>query len=165
MIDQEYREAALEDRVVEKGINRCATVVKGGRRFSFSALVVVGDRNGRIGYGFGKANAVPAAVDKAVKDGKRNIVRVSLKDNTIPHTIMGRFGAARVLLKPASKGTGVIAGAAVRAVVELAGVHDILTKSFGSNNPINLVKATIEGLSRMKTREQVEKLRGVSLSD
>lgn len=144
-------------------INRCAKVVKGGRRFSFSALVVVGDRDGKVGYGFGKATEVPPSVEKAMKIARKDMKPIARKDSTIPHEVWGRFSAARVLLLPASKGTGVIAGAAVRAVVEAAGIKDILTKSFGSNNPLNLVKATMVALESLKTKEQVERLRGVSL--
>ena len=150
------------DEVVVK-INRCATVVKGGRRFSFSALVVVGDKKGKVGYGFGKANDVPGAVDKGTKDARRGMKAVVLSGQTIPHEVMGRFGAARVLLMPAPKGTGVLAGAAVRAVVESAGIRDILTKSYGTSNPVNLVKATIQGLISLRSREEVERLRGVKL--
>jgi len=157
------REVTLEEKVIEKGINRTAKVVKGGRRFGFSALVVVGNRNGVVGLGFGKASEVPQAVDKAVKDGKKNLVRIPLKGDTLPHAVYGRYGAAQVFMKPAAPGTGVIAGPSVRAVVELAGVKNILTKSFGSNNPVNLCKAAIDGLSKMRTKEQVEQLRGVTI--
>ncbi|HBO42945.1 MAG TPA: 30S ribosomal protein S5 [Planctomycetaceae bacterium] len=152
----------LIEKVVK--IRRCAAVVKGGRRFSFAALVVVGDGKGRVGWGYGKANEVPPAVEKAGKDGTRSMVPVSLKGSTIPHTVQGRFGAARVVLVPASPGTGVIAGAAVRAVCEACGINDILTKSFGSNNAINLVKATIDALENLRAQSEVERLRGVSLS-
>ena len=138
--------------------------MKGGRRFSFSALVVVGDRHGSIGVGFGKAKEVPAAVEKAVKDAHKNLVQVDLKHGTIEHEVLGRFGAAKVKLIPAAPGTGIIAGATVRSVLELAGVRDILTKSMGSNNPVNLVKASLEGLLAVRSRKTVETLRGVTIS-
>ena len=152
----------LIDKVVK--IRRCAAVVKGGRRFSFAALVVVGDGKGKVGWGYGKANEVPPAVEKAVKDGTGNLVEIALEGVTIPHTVKGRYGAAHVILVPAGPGTGVIAGAAVRAVCEACGINDILTKSFGSNNPLNLVKATISALQSVRSRREVERLRGVSLS-
>lgn len=145
-------------------IKRCAAVVKGGRRFSFAAMVVVGNGAGRVGWGYGKANEVPPSVEKAVKDGERNMIDINLEGSTIPHTVKGRFGAAKVILVPAGPGTGVIAGAAVRAVCEAAGIHDILTKSFGSNNPIPLVKATIAALQQLRTRDEVQRLRGVNLT-
>jgi small subunit ribosomal protein S5 len=138
-------------------------VVKGGRRFSFAALVVVGDERGRVGYGYGKGTEVPISVDKATKQANRKLMPVSLQGTTIPHTVEGRFGASRVLLMPASPGTGIIAGATVRSVVELAGVRDILTKSRGSSNPSNLVKATFDALSKLRTREDVARLRGVEV--
>jgi len=152
----------LIDKVVK--IRRCAAVVKGGRRFSFNALVVVGDGKGKVGWGYGKANEVPPSVEKAVKDGSRSMVAVSLAGTTIPHEVKGRFGAARVVLVPAGPGTGIIAGAAVRAVCEACGIRDILTKSYGTSNQINLVKATIEALQQLRTQSDVERLRGVSLS-
>jgi small subunit ribosomal protein S5 len=152
----------LIDKVIK--IRRCAAVVKGGRRFSFTALVVVGDGKGKVGWGYGKANEVPPAVEKAVKDGTRSMVPVSVQGTTIPHVVQGHFGAARVILVPASPGTGVIAGQAVRAVCEACGIRDILTKSFGSNNPHNLVKAAIEALQSLRAQSEVERLRGVSLS-
>ena len=151
----------LVDAVV--AINRTAAVVKGGRRFSFSSLTVVGNENGVVGVGFGKAKDVPSAMEKAKKDGYKNLIRVARTQRTIPHAVMGVFGAARVKLIPAAPGTGIIAGGTVRAVLEKAGIHDILTKAYGSRNPMNLVKATIDGLSRLRTKGQVEKLRGVKL--
>jgi len=154
---------SLEDRVVEKGINRTAKVMKGGRRFHFSALVVSGNREGVAGYGFAKANDVPSAVEKSTRSAHRSLIRVRVVDGTIPHPVQGRFGAARILLIPAVSGTGIIAGAAVRAVVEVAGVRNLLTKSFGTNNPINVVKATFDALSRLRTREEAAELRGVTL--
>ena len=144
-------------------IRRCACVVKGGRRFSFTAMVVVGDGNGRVGWGYGKAKEVPLAVEKATKNANRRMLRVQLLDTTIPHRVVGRFRASRVLLLPASPGTGVIAGEAVRTVVESVGITDILTKSFGSNNAMNLVKATFEGLNQLRLREDVQRLRGVEI--
>ncbi len=144
-------------------IRRCACVVKGGRRFSFTAMVVVGDKAGRVGWGYGKAIEVPLAVDKAVKQANRSMVQVQVVDNTVPHEVVGRFGSAKVLLLPARPGTGIIAGAGVRAVVEAAGITDIYTKSRGSSNPINVVKATIDGLSKLRTRDDVARLRGVEI--
>ncbi|MEE9296488.1 MAG: 30S ribosomal protein S5 [Phycisphaerae bacterium] len=152
----------LEDSVVR--IYRCATVVKGGRRFSFAALVVVGDRNGRVGVGYGKAREVPSAVEKGRKIAAKNIKKIKLQGATLPHRVVGRRGASQVVMVPASSGTGVIAGASVRAVLELAGVHDVLTKSYGSRNPKNLVQATFEALAGMYTPEDVENLRGVKLA-
>jgi small subunit ribosomal protein S5 len=159
--EREREPKEYEDRVVK--INRCAKVVKGGRRFSFSALVVVGNRKGKVGVGFGKANEVPSAVEKAVKDAKKNLTEVSLKGTTIPHEVHGKFGASHVVLLPASAGTGIIAGASVRAVAELSGVKDILTKSMGSHNPVNLVKATLEGFVSLRRMDEVENIRGVKI--
>lgn len=145
-------------------IKRCAAVVKGGRRFSFAALVVVGDGKGRVGFGYGKANEVPPSVQKAQKQANRDLVEVPLVEGTIPHRVVGEYGAAKVILLPANPGTGIIAGPAVRAVCEAAGIRDILTKSFSSNNPSVLVKATFDALRKLRTREDIERLRGVSLS-
>lgn len=153
----------LKEEVIQ--LNRTAKVVKGGRRFSFAALVVVGDGNGYIGVGFGKANEVPEAISKAAEDGKKNLVKIPMRGRTIPHATIGQFGAARVMLKPASEGTGLIAGAGVRTVLNLAGVHDILTKVIGTNNKINVVKATIAGLASLHSVDEIAKLRGRSIPE
>ncbi len=165
MAERSRRDAEEQtvDEVVVK-ISRCATVVKGGRRFSFGALVVVGDRNGNVGVGYGKSTEVPSAVEKGRKNATRAMRPIKLVGGTLPHRVVGRYGASHVVMIPASPGTGVIAGTSVRAVLELAGVHDVLTKSFGSNTPRNVVRATYEGLAQLVNREDIERLRGVKLA-
>jgi small subunit ribosomal protein S5 len=159
---KERQQGELGENIV--AIKRCAAVVKGGRRFSFAAMVVVGDGRGKAGWGYGKANEVPPSVEKARKEGMRSLVSVSLDGSTISHRVDGHYGAAHVVLIPASPGTGVIAGSAVRAVCESVGIHDILTKSFGSNNAVALVKATFAALAQLRPKQEVERLRGVTLS-
>ena len=157
----ERAESPLEDTVVK--VYRCAKVVKGGRRFSFGALVVVGDRAGTVGIGYAKANEVPQAVEKGVKEAKKDLRKIPLLGHTLPHQVMGKFGATRVTLVPASPGTGVIAGLSARAVLEYAGVQDVLTKVYGSTSAKNVLKATMDGLMKLRTKEVIERLRGVEV--
>jgi small subunit ribosomal protein S5 len=157
----EEESSPYQEQIVQ--VYRCATVVRGGRRFSFGALVVSGDRQGRVGVGYGKANEVPQAVEKGTKAARKNLVTVHLRGTTIPHRVVGRFGASRVVMVPAGEGTGVIASASVRPVLELAGIKNVLTKSLGSNSPKNLVKATLRGLLELRNAEAVQRLRGVSI--
>jgi len=155
--NESKKDSEFEERVVH--VNRCAKVVKGGRRFSFSALVVAGDRAGHVGYALGKANEVADAIRKATEQARRAMFSVTMKDRTIPHEVIGKYGAAVVLLRPASAGTGVIAGGGVRAVLDLAGVRDVLAKSLGSNNQLNVVKATVAALEQLRSREEVDAIR------
>ena len=154
---------ALSDKVVK--IRRVAKVMKGGRRFSFAALVVVGDGAGHVSDGYGKAKEIPDAIRKGIEDAKKNLIEVPLRNETITHPVIGKFGAARVLLKPASPGTGIIAGSSVRAVMELAGVHNVLSKSLGSSNALNIVRATMQGLRQLRKPEQVARLRDIDVSE
>ncbi len=158
---RESRSKLYAEDVVK--INRCAKVVKGGKRFSFAAFIVLGDSKGKVGYGKGKAKEVASAIDKAVRDGEKNVKPYPILNGTIPHEVLGAFGSSKVRLIPASAGTGVIAGRSVRAVLEKAGVHDILTKAYGNHNPVNLIRATLDALSRLRTREHIQQLRGVEL--
>ena len=159
----EEKQEELTEKLVK--LNRVAKVVKGGRRFSFSALMVVGDRNGHVGVGFGKANEVSEAIRKGVEDAKKKIITINMKGNTIPHEVLGQFKSAKIILKPASPGTGIIAGGPVRAVVEQAGIKDILTKSLGSNNAINVVKATMSGLQSIMDMEEIMQNRGKTFKE
>ncbi|MDH3627121.1 MAG: 30S ribosomal protein S5 [Acidobacteriota bacterium] len=163
MAEYEQQPGELKDRLVH--INRVTKVVKGGKNFSFAALVVVGDGNGWVGYGVGKAREVPSAISKGVEQAKRNLVRIPMLDHTIPHQITGRFGAGAVLLKPASPGTGVIAGGPVRAILESAGVQDILTKSLGTKNPHNVIRATMQGLMSLKEADKIAVVRGKDVEE
>lgn len=167
MADFKRSKEGSQEELIEKivFINRVAKVVKGGRRFSFSAIVVVGDGNGKVGYGLGKANQVPEAIRKGIEQARKDMQKVSLTPVSIPHNIIGKFKSGSVMLKPASDGTGVIAGGAVRAVLEAAGVQNILTKCLGSNNPHNLVKATMAGLRQLRTAEQIAKLRNIAMEE
>lgn len=156
------KEKEYEEKIIK--IERVAKVVKGGRRFSFNAFAVIGDEKTKVGVGFGKANEVPDAIRKAVDDAKKNIIEISIKHGTIPYPVIGKYKAARVLLKPCSAGTGIIAGDAVRAVIEKAGIHDVLSKSLGSANPLNIVKAAFDGLSKLQNARSVSKRRGLSIN-
>ena len=157
----EQNEVGFVEKIV--ALNRVAKVVKGGRRFSFSALVVVGDGNGSVGYGLGKAQEVPEALRKATESARRNMIQVPVLEGTLPYQVLGRYGAGSVLLMPASEGTGVIAGGAVRAIMEAAGIRDVLSKAIGTNNPHNVIKATIAGLASLRSAEEVSELRGMTL--
>ncbi|MDI6453437.1 30S ribosomal protein S5 [Peloplasma aerotolerans] len=160
---EEQQDNQFEERVVS--INRVTKVVKGGRRFRFAALVVIGNKQGQVGFGTGKASEVPDAIKKAIEDAKTNLINVPIVGTSIPHQVTGNFGAGKVFMKPASEGTGIIAGGAVRAVFELAGVNDILSKSIGTSTPINMVRATFAGLKELRTAEKVAALRGVDISE
>jgi len=160
---RQREESEFEDKVIH--INRCAKVVKGGRRFSFAAIVVVGDKKGQVGVGLGKAGEVPEAIKKAGKQAKKNMMKIPLEGNTIPHEVMGRFGASQVLMKPAPEGTGIIASSSVRAILEVAGVQNILTKSIRRDNPHNVVRATLEGLRSLRNFADIAKARGKSLGE
>jgi small subunit ribosomal protein S5 len=160
-VEREPRSKLYSEDVVK--INRCAKVVKGGKRFSFAAFIVLGDSKGRVGYGKGKSKEVASAIDKAVRDGEKNVRSYPIVNGTVPHEVEGVFGSAKVRLIPATDGTGVIAGRSVRAVLQKAGVHNILTKAYGNHNPVNLIRATIDALSKLRTREQYQELRGVQL--
>ncbi len=162
-LDRHETDALGELKEERVKVNRSAKVVKGGRRFAFSALTVVGNQDGVVGFGFGKAKEIPMAMQKAFKDGRKHLIRVPRVATTIPHEVEGRFCSSHVRLIPAAPGTGIIAGGTVRAVLELAGVKDVLSKSFGSTNPINLVKATLDGLAQLRTKEQISELRGVEV--
>jgi len=163
MVETEGTAREIKDQVIS--INRVTKVVKGGKNLSFSALVVVGDRQGRVGYGMGKAKEVPAAIKKGVDKAKRDMIEVPMSGSTVPHAVMGRFGSGRVMIKPAQEGTGVIAGGAVRAVMESAGIKDVVTKSLGSANPNNIVKAVFQGLLQLRSSAEVAKNRGISVED